>query len=65
MTITETTPPIELSEEPVDQLLQNIKDYTAMSFALLWQRQAIFLVTTILTGFFFDSLNTTRVLPAS
>ncbi|WP_170788400.1 sensor histidine kinase [Ruegeria lacuscaerulensis] len=57
MTITETTPPIELSEEPVDQLLQNIKDYTAMSFALLWQRQAIFLATTILTGFFFDSLN--------
>ncbi|GAA6161201.1 hypothetical protein NBRC116589_33750 [Ruegeria sp. HU-ET01832] len=39
------------------RLLQNIKDYTAMSFALLWQRQAIFLATTILTAFFFNPLN--------
>ncbi|WP_170604150.1 sensor histidine kinase [Ruegeria arenilitoris] len=43
--------------EPENRLLQNIKDYTAMSFALLWQRQAIFLATTILTGFFFDPIN--------
>ncbi|KUJ82304.1 sensor histidine kinase [Ruegeria profundi] len=43
--------------EPENRLLQNIKDYTAMSFALLWQRQAIFLATTILTGFFFEPMN--------
>lgn len=42
---------------PVDQLLQNMKDYTAMSFELIWQRQAIFLATTILTAFFFDPFN--------
>jgi len=40
-----------------NRLLQNIKDYTAMSFALLWQRQAIFLATTILTAFFFEPIN--------
>ena len=28
-----------------------------MSFALLWQRQAIFLATTILTAFFFEPIN--------
>ena len=37
--------------------LSSTKPLTAAAFALLWQRQAIFLATTILTGFFFDSLN--------
>lgn len=36
------------------RLLQNLRDYTAMSFALIWQRQAIFLATAVLTGFYFD-----------
>ncbi|WP_170381618.1 sensor histidine kinase [Ruegeria atlantica] len=52
--------PVQLDQstgEPENRLLQNIKDYTAMSFALLWQRQAIFLATTILTGFFFNPIN--------
>lgn len=40
-----------------DRLLQNLKDYTAMAFALLWQRQAIFLSATILTAFYFDPFN--------
>ena len=40
-----------------ERLLQNLKDYTAMAFALLWQRQAIFLSATILTAFYFDPLN--------
>ncbi len=57
MTVIEATQQVRDPGEPKDQLLQNIKDYTAMSFALLWQRQAIFLATTILTGFFFEPLN--------
>ncbi len=40
-----------------ERLLQNLKDYTAMAFALLWQRQAIFLSATILTAFYFDPVN--------
>jgi len=40
-----------------ERLLQNLKDYTAMAFALLWQRQAIFLAVTILTAFYFDLIN--------
>ncbi|MEQ9258515.1 MAG: hypothetical protein RIG84_05410, partial [Roseovarius sp.] len=39
-----------------DRLLQNLKDYTAMAFALFWQRQAIFLATTLLTGYYFNPL---------
>ena len=39
------------------RLLQNMRDYTAMSFALLWQRQAIFLAAAVLTAFFFDPFN--------
>lgn len=38
-------------------LLQNLRDYTAMSLALFWQRQAIFLAATVLTGFYFEPLN--------
>ncbi|SDE57588.1 sensor histidine kinase [Ruegeria marina] len=45
------------SEMPVDRLLQNMKDYTAMTLELIWQRQAIFLSSTILTAFFFDPFN--------
>ncbi|WP_420584948.1 sensor histidine kinase [Ruegeria sp.] len=57
MTATDPAQPDRPKGEPENRLLQNIKDYTAMSFALLWQRQAIFLATTILTGFFFDPIN--------
>ncbi|WP_294613708.1 sensor histidine kinase [uncultured Roseovarius sp.] len=39
------------------RLLQNLKDYTWATFALLWQRQAIYLATTLLTAFYFDPLN--------
>lgn len=39
------------------RLLQNLKDYTSIAFALLWQRQAIFLAATILTAFFFNPIN--------
>ncbi|CUJ90904.1 Sensor histidine kinase YycG [Ruegeria denitrificans] len=57
MTAIDPAQPDRSTGEPENRLLQNIKDYTAMSFALLWQRQAIFLATTILTGFFFDPVN--------
>ncbi|MBM1218977.1 HAMP domain-containing histidine kinase [Ponticoccus sp. SC2-23] len=40
-----------------ERLLQNLKDYTAVSFALLWQRQAIFFGATLLTAFYFDPIN--------
>lgn len=36
------------------RLLHNLRDYAAVSFALIWQRQAIFLATAILTAFYFD-----------
>lgn len=39
------------------RLLQNMKDYNAISFSLLWQRQAIFFGATVLTAFYFDPLN--------
>ena len=57
MTAIEATQAARVSDIPEDRLLQNIKDYTAMSFALLWQRQAIFFATTVLTAFFFDPIN--------
>jgi signal transduction histidine kinase len=38
------------------RLLQNLKDYTATIFLLFWQRQAIFLSATLLTGYYFDPL---------
>ena len=56
MTVTEAAQQDQLAHEADERLLQNIKDYTSMSFALLWQRQAIFLATTVLTAFFFDPL---------
>ena len=43
--------------DPDDELLQNLKDYTAIAFALIWQRQAIFLSATLLTAFYFDPFN--------
>lgn len=43
--------------DPDDELLQNLKDYTAIAFALIWQRQAIFLSATLLTAFYFDPVN--------
>ncbi|MCV2886750.1 sensor histidine kinase [Ruegeria aquimaris] len=47
----------QVPEKPVERMLQNMKDYTAMSFELIWQRQAILLSATILTGYFFDFFN--------
>lgn len=50
----------QLNSENADnreRLLQNLKDYTAIALALLGQRQAIFLSTTLLTGYYFDPLN--------
>ena len=47
----------DADEESDAQLLQNLKDYTAMAFALLWQRQAIYVAATVLTAFYFDPLN--------
>lgn len=47
----------QVSEKSVDRMLQNMKDYTAMSIELIWQRQAILLSATILTGYFFDFFN--------
>lgn len=49
--------PTASKEVSEDRLLQNLKDYTAASFALLWQRQAIFIATTLLTAFYFDVAN--------
>ncbi|WP_170374830.1 sensor histidine kinase [Ruegeria atlantica] len=57
MTAIDANLPDRDSGETENRLLQNIIDYTAMSFALLWQRQAIYLATTILTAFFFDPVN--------
>ncbi len=43
--------------ERSERLLQNIQDYTAMTFALLWQRQAILFSAAVLTAFYFDVMN--------
>lgn len=40
--------------EDHERLLQNLRDYTSTIFALFWQRQAIFLSASILTGYYFD-----------
>ncbi|MDG4650208.1 HAMP domain-containing sensor histidine kinase [Roseibacterium sp. SDUM158017] len=37
-----------------ERLLQNLRDYAAAIFTLLWQRQAIFAAVAVLTAFFFD-----------
>lgn len=42
---------------PYARQLQNLKSYTWATFALLWQRQAIYLTTTLLTGYYYDALN--------
>lgn len=39
-----------------DPLLQNLIDYTTITVSLVWQRQAIFLATAILTAFYFDPI---------
>lgn len=39
-----------------DRLLKNLKDYTAMSVSLIWQRQLIFLAATLLTAYYFDPI---------
>jgi len=49
--------PNAAGEESDARLLQNLKDYTSIAFALLWQRQAIFIATTLLTAFYFDATN--------
>ncbi len=49
----------DTTKVPDGRLLQNLRDYTWAAFALLWQRQAIYLATTLLTGFYFDPINAT------
>jgi signal transduction histidine kinase len=44
------------ADVPVDRLLQNLKDYTAISVSLIWQRQLIFLAATLLTAYYFDPI---------
>ncbi|MCU4652001.1 HAMP domain-containing histidine kinase [Roseibacterium sp. SDUM158016] len=39
-----------------EQLLQNLRDYADAAFALIWQRQAIFLAAALLTAFYFDPI---------
>ncbi|QFT92134.1 Sensor histidine kinase YycG [Roseovarius sp. THAF9] len=36
------------------RLLQNLNDYTSIAFALIWQRQAIYLAAAVLTAFYVD-----------
>ncbi|MFK7940960.1 MAG: sensor histidine kinase [Roseovarius sp.] len=49
--------PGERDKDSDANLLQNLQDYTSIAFALLWQRQAIFIATSLLTGFYFDPQN--------
>ncbi|MBR9653562.1 sensor histidine kinase [Thalassovita aquimarina] len=56
MTLSEATQPIMNAFPASDRLLQNLKDYTAMSTELLWQRQLIFLSASVLTGFYFSPI---------
>lgn len=44
------------SKKSNDRLLKNLKDYTAMSVSLIWQRQLIFLAATLLTAYYFDPI---------
>ena len=37
-----------------ERLLQNLRDYAAAAFSLIWQRQAIFAAAALLTAFYFD-----------
>lgn len=57
MALFEAKIPVDAHESSNAQLLQNLKDYTAMAFALVWQRQAIFIATSLLTAFYFDPVN--------
>lgn len=57
MAILDVFLPAASGKEADGSLLQNLKDYTAMAFALLWQRQAIYIATTLLTAFYFDVAN--------
>ncbi|WP_240482070.1 sensor histidine kinase [Ruegeria marisrubri] len=54
MAAIEAAQPGRVSTVPDSRVLQNIKDYSAMILVLFWQRQAIYLAATVLTGFFFD-----------
>ena len=57
MAILEALHPGHADDTSDARLLQNLKDYTSMAFALIWQRQAIYLATTLLTAFYFDPVN--------
>ena len=46
--------PERITDISSGRLLQNLRDYTTMAFVQLWQRQSIFLATTLLTAFYFD-----------
>lgn len=47
----------DTTRAPDARRLQYMKNYTWATFALLWQRQAIYLTTTLLTAYYFDAIN--------
>ena len=47
MALLEAVTPVETDEKSDARLLQNLKDYTSMAFALIWQRQAIYMAATL------------------
>lgn len=57
MAITDVAPRDETDLAADALWLQNLKDYTSMAIALLWQRQIIYLAATLLTAFYFDPVN--------
>ena len=57
MALLEANNKIEADELSDERLLQNLNDYTSIAFALIWQRQAIYLAAAVLTAFYFDPIN--------
>ncbi len=57
MALIEAGKALEVEETPDERLLQNLNDYTSIAFALIWQRQAIYLAAAVLTAFYFDPLH--------
>ncbi|MEO1138461.1 MAG: HAMP domain-containing sensor histidine kinase [Pseudomonadota bacterium] len=57
MALLDAVDPIDTDESSDARLLQNLKDYTSMAFALIWQRQAIYTAAALLTAFYFDAMN--------
>ncbi|UYV36574.1 HAMP domain-containing histidine kinase [Rhodobacteraceae bacterium D3-12] len=47
----------DTTRAPDARRLQYMKNYTWSAFALIWQRQAIYLTTALLTAYYFDAFN--------